>query len=60
MKTSKSSYSNDAEGGDCIEVTPRPQAIHIRDSKRTGAPGLPLPESAWSAFVTYAAASLTA
>ncbi|RLU99453.1 DUF397 domain-containing protein [Streptomyces griseocarneus] len=76
MKTFKSSYSNDAEGGECIEATPRykssysnaseggecieiasrSEVIRIRDSKRTSASGLPLPEGAWSDFVTYAAA----
>ncbi|MFE7541470.1 DUF397 domain-containing protein [Streptomyces platensis] len=46
----KSSYSSD-EGGDCLEVSACPSAIHIRDSKNPDGPILTLSAAAWSAFL---------
>ncbi|MGX1907441.1 DUF397 domain-containing protein [Streptomyces phaeochromogenes] len=51
----KSSYSS-AQGDSCIEVAPTPTAIHIRDSKNPDRPHLGLAPTAWTAFVTHAAA----
>ncbi|MEV0638871.1 DUF397 domain-containing protein [Streptomyces sp. NPDC050619] len=50
----KSSYS-DSQGGECLEVAPRPHTIHIRDSKLgTRSPRFEVPPDAWAAFVVYA------
>ncbi|MEV5841343.1 DUF397 domain-containing protein [Streptomyces sp. NPDC051985] len=59
----KSSYS-DGGGGDCVEtaytwrrleISPCPQAIHIRDSKTGPAgPHLTLSPTAWAAFLESA------
>jgi hypothetical protein len=48
----KSSYSG-SEGGDCVEVSAQPAAIHIRDSKNTG-PILTVAPGTWAAFVRLA------
>lgn len=50
----KSSYSG-AEGGDCVEVAACIDAVHVRDSKDTGRPGLTVEPGAWAAFVGFAA-----
>ncbi|WP_318207447.1 MULTISPECIES: DUF397 domain-containing protein [unclassified Streptomyces] len=50
----KSSYSG-AEGGDCIEVAPTPDVVHVRDSKRLGGPVLTVGPEAWAGFVELAA-----
>jgi hypothetical protein len=47
---SKSSYSGD-EGGECVEVAPDANAIHVRDSKERGGPQLAFARSAWSGFL---------
>ncbi|MEZ3179091.1 DUF397 domain-containing protein [Streptomyces pimonensis] len=47
----KSSYSG-SEGGNCLEVAPRPTAIHIRDSKTPDAPHLIMSPEAWAAFLS--------
>ncbi|MFK0158311.1 DUF397 domain-containing protein [Streptomyces sp. NPDC090499] len=48
----KSSYSDDG-GGQCREISPCPQAIHIRDSKTAPAgPHLSLSPTAWAGFLT--------
>ncbi|MFF1724947.1 DUF397 domain-containing protein [Streptomyces sviceus] len=46
----KSTYSG-SEGGACLEVAVRPQAIHIRDSKNP-APTLKVTPTTWTAFTT--------
>ncbi|WP_035800326.1 DUF397 domain-containing protein [Kitasatospora mediocidica] len=51
----KSSYSDD-RGGDCIEVAPTPHTVHVRDSKNQSGPQLAFSPSAWTDFVTFAAA----
>ncbi|MEU2910681.1 DUF397 domain-containing protein [Streptomyces massasporeus] len=52
----KSSYSSSGDG-DCVEVavTPRLDAIHIRDSKNRRGPELRLSLTAWTAFLKHAA-----
>ncbi|MFE7837985.1 DUF397 domain-containing protein [Streptomyces sp. NPDC057474] len=45
----KSSHS-DGEGGQCVEISPCPHTIHIRDSKNpTGPHHLDLSPTAWTA-----------
>ncbi|MFF7332599.1 DUF397 domain-containing protein [Streptomyces sp. NPDC008150] len=48
----KSSYSSN-EGGECVEVSTAPSAVHVRDSKVTPrtAPVLRVTPTAWSAFL---------
>lgn len=46
----KSSYSGD-EGGDCVEVATRPEAVLVRDSKNPSGPRLTVAPDAWAAFV---------
>ena len=46
----KSSYSGD-QGGECLEMAPRPHTIHIRDSKNPTGPTLTLTPTTWSAFL---------
>ncbi|MET8077389.1 DUF397 domain-containing protein [Streptomyces sp. NPDC005303] len=48
----KSSYSG-SQGGDCVEVSAHPLAVHIRDSKNTG-PNLTVAPGTWSAFLGLA------
>nr|WBO80884.1 DUF397 domain-containing protein [Streptomyces sp. SBE_14.2] len=50
----KSSYST-GDGGECIEVAVRPHVVHVRDSKDTARPGLAVGDTAWVAFVGFAA-----
>ncbi|MBM4796520.1 DUF397 domain-containing protein [Streptomyces sioyaensis] len=50
----KSSYSG-SSGDDCIEISPSPTTIHIRDSKEKDGPQLAVPAQSWAAFVAYAA-----
>ncbi|GAA2651161.1 DUF397 domain-containing protein [Streptomyces lunalinharesii] len=47
----KSSYSGD-EGGNCLEMSASPTAVHVRDSKNPDGPVLALPAGAWGAFLT--------
>ncbi|MCC5036906.1 DUF397 domain-containing protein [Streptomyces sp. WAC 00631] len=49
----KSSYSSE-EGGECVEVAASPSAIHVRDSKDIGRPGLSVRPDAWAYFVGFA------
>ncbi|WP_086770764.1 DUF397 domain-containing protein [Streptomyces bobili] len=49
----KSTYSS-GEGGQCVEVAARSQAVHVRDSKDTARPGLAVGADAWAMFVGYA------
>ena len=51
----KSSYSGN-EGGNCVEVAACAHAIHVRDTKDTARPALAFSQSAWAAFVGFAAA----
>ncbi|MFD8807040.1 DUF397 domain-containing protein [Streptomyces sp. NPDC059597] len=52
----KSSYSG-SEGGNCVEVSVRTEAVHIRDSKDKRIQPLTVTPSAWAAFTTRAALS---
>ncbi|MEV6538695.1 DUF397 domain-containing protein [Streptomyces sp. NPDC051665] len=47
----KSSYSDDNEPGDCVEVAVTPAAIHIRDSKSPQAPHLVVVSTTWTNFL---------
>ncbi|MFJ5530109.1 DUF397 domain-containing protein [Streptomyces sp. NPDC093261] len=49
----KSSYS-DSGGGNCVEVAPCPELIHIRDSKNPSGPVLTVSHGAWGAFLESA------
>ncbi|GHD99879.1 DUF397 domain-containing protein [Streptomyces alanosinicus] len=49
----KSSYSPDASN--CVEISPTPTTIHIRDSKTPTAPHLTASPSTWMKFLRYAA-----
>ncbi|MGX5182345.1 DUF397 domain-containing protein [Streptomyces avermitilis] len=51
----KSSYSSSGDG-DCVEIATCPSTIHIRDSKNTQGPRLTLSPTAWTDFITHAAA----
>ncbi|MFJ3900370.1 DUF397 domain-containing protein [Streptomyces sp. NPDC090025] len=48
----KSSYSDGANGNDCVEVARTPGAVHVRDSKDTGGPQLAFGPAAWVGFVS--------
>ncbi|MGH3781084.1 MAG: DUF397 domain-containing protein [Pseudonocardiaceae bacterium] len=45
-----SSYSSN--GGACVEVAPKPDAVLVRDSKDRTGPALTVPTTAWHAFLT--------
>jgi hypothetical protein len=47
----KSSYSG-SEGGECLEVSAHPTAIHIRDSKTPSTPHLTITPATWTAFLS--------
>jgi hypothetical protein len=49
----KSSYSA-GDGGDCVEVAARPDAVHVRDSKDTTIPMLTVRQQSWRDFVGFA------
>nr|WP_078620688.1 DUF397 domain-containing protein [Streptomyces peucetius] len=49
----KSSHS-DAAGGECVEISTAPDAIHVRDSKNPQGPRLDFDVGAWTAFLAYA------
>jgi hypothetical protein len=52
----KSSYSN-PDGGNCVEVADGyPGVVPVRDSKVPTGPALFLTPTAWTGFVTFAAA----
>ncbi|MFE3410399.1 DUF397 domain-containing protein [Streptomyces mirabilis] len=48
----KSSYSG-AEGGQCVEVAARPDAVHVRDSKDKRGPILSFTSKGWAAFMEF-------
>ncbi|MFG2270671.1 DUF397 domain-containing protein [Streptomyces chartreusis] len=50
----KSSYSG-AEGGDCVEVADRSDAVHVRDSKDKAGPVLSFTPGRWADFIEFAA-----
>ncbi|MFP8885464.1 DUF397 domain-containing protein [Streptomyces mangrovi] len=52
----KSSYSS-GEGGQCVEVATRPEAVRVRDSKDTARPGLAVGPDAWGSFLDLASRS---
>ncbi|MGW0609232.1 DUF397 domain-containing protein [Streptomyces sp. NPDC002788] len=47
----KSSYSG-SEGGNCVEVSTGPTAVHIRDSKTPTTPHLTVTPATWTAFLS--------
>ncbi|KOU50091.1 DUF397 domain-containing protein [Streptomyces sp. WM6378] len=53
----KSSYSG-SQGGDCVEVATRPEAVHVRDSKNIAGPMLSVSVQQWQRFVAYASSTV--
>ncbi|MHC0431618.1 DUF397 domain-containing protein [Streptomyces sp. O3] len=55
----KSSYSDQSDGNECVEVATVSGGVHVRDSKNatTEGPRLAVGPSAWAGFVAYASAS---
>ncbi|GAA2978797.1 uncharacterized protein DUF397 [Streptomyces sp. KhCrAH-43] len=53
----KSSYSDNGNSNECVEVAASPGAVHVRDSKDLSVPQLAFGETAWAGFVSYAADS---
>jgi hypothetical protein len=45
---------NCVEVGTCIQVTPAPDRVLVRDSKNPHGPALAVPTAAWRAFLTTA------
>ncbi|MEU6482812.1 DUF397 domain-containing protein [Streptomyces sp. NPDC046887] len=50
----KSSFSDNSNPNDCVEVAVAPAAVHVRDSKNVPGPQLGVAPTAWAAFVAYA------
>ncbi|MBL1110086.1 DUF397 domain-containing protein [Streptomyces sp. 5-8] len=50
----KSSYSDNSDPGDCVEVALAPRTVHVRDSKDAEGPRLALAPGTWARFVSYA------
>lgn len=50
----KSSYSDNSDPGDCVEIALTPGTVHIRDSKIAEGPRLALTPGTWARFVSYA------
>ncbi|TPQ23682.1 DUF397 domain-containing protein [Streptomyces sporangiiformans] len=46
-----------SEGAHCVDVTPRPDTIQVRDSKVKQGSQLALAPATWTAFLTYATRS---
>ncbi|MGW2639697.1 DUF397 domain-containing protein [Streptomyces sp. NPDC001348] len=55
----KSSYSG-GEGDNCLEISLRVEAVHIRDSKDKAIRPVVVTRSAWAAFMALAAGSTPA
>ncbi|WP_328394962.1 DUF397 domain-containing protein [Streptomyces sp. NBC_00390] len=51
----KSSHSG-SDGDACVEVATSATTVHVRDSKNTQSPQLALSPTAWTGFISYAAA----
>ncbi|GAB2802889.1 DUF397 domain-containing protein [Streptomyces chlorus] len=49
----KSSYSGGG-GDNCVEVSVRPEVVHVRDSKDTRRQALAVSRDTWSAFTALA------
>ncbi|MDH6220494.1 DUF397 domain-containing protein [Streptomyces pseudovenezuelae] len=47
----KSSYSDDNEPGDCVEVAVAPTTIHIRDSKSPRSAHVTVTPTTWTDFL---------
>ncbi|GAX52292.1 DUF397 domain-containing protein [Streptomyces olivochromogenes] len=47
----KSSYSSEADGNECVEISNSPTHIAIRDSKTPARATLTFPAGAFSAFI---------
>ncbi|WP_437114403.1 DUF397 domain-containing protein [Streptomyces cyaneofuscatus] len=56
MEWVRSSYSSSGDGNDCVEVATGPATVHVRDSKKLHGPRLAVTPTAWTGFVSYAAA----
>lgn len=55
----KSSYSDDNEPGDCVEVAVAPAVIHVRDSKVSGVveAHLTVGMATWADFLAHISAA---
>ncbi|WP_326688169.1 DUF397 domain-containing protein [Streptomyces sp. NBC_01795] len=53
LEWTKSSYSGNENGSNCIEVAATPGTIHVRDSKDTTVPHLSISPTAWADFLTH-------
>ncbi|MFE7624416.1 DUF397 domain-containing protein [Streptomyces sp. NPDC057509] len=51
----KSSYSDNGNSNECVEVAAAPGSVRVRDSKDLSVPQLAFGETAWAGFVSYAA-----
>ncbi|MFC8534754.1 DUF397 domain-containing protein [Streptomyces sp. NPDC057249] len=51
----KSSYSDNGNSNECVEIAATPGAVHVRDSKDLSAPQLAFGTTAWVGFISYAA-----
>ncbi|MEU7023822.1 DUF397 domain-containing protein [Streptomyces sp. NPDC046203] len=51
----KSSYSDNSNGNDCVEVATVPGTVHVRDSKDVERTNLAFGADAWNGFVEYTA-----
>ncbi|RKN70972.1 DUF397 domain-containing protein [Streptomyces klenkii] len=47
----KSSYSNTANGANCISVAALTNNVAVRDSKQQNGPAFVTPSAAWSSFI---------
>ncbi|MYY04283.1 MULTISPECIES: DUF397 domain-containing protein [unclassified Streptomyces] len=55
LKWVKSSYSDNGNSNECVEVAAAPGSVRVRDSKDLSVPQLAFGETAWAGFVSYAA-----
>ncbi|MEV7466725.1 DUF397 domain-containing protein [Streptomyces kronopolitis] len=55
LKWTKSSYSHQSDGNECIEVATTPDTVRIRDSKDPRGPQLRVQPGTWADFLAYAA-----
>ncbi|WP_371671944.1 DUF397 domain-containing protein [Streptomyces sp. NBC_00289] len=55
LNWSKSSYSSNEPGSDCIEIAPTPETVHVRDSKDRTRTHLAFATGPWTDFVTHTA-----
>lgn len=54
LRWSKSSFSDDSDSNECVEVAATPATVHVRDSKNPEGPRLAFAVDRWADFVAYA------